>query len=137
MSDERKIAAARAMVAAWNAQDWDEIVRLFAPDGVLHSVMQEPLRGREAIAERLGLLSEGLVSLELEIRALGVIDGRVFLERRDVFVNGHGKTEVPVVGVLSYDADGLVTEWLEYYDRATLLAGFGRTAATDFDGGTE
>ncbi|GAA0965475.1 nuclear transport factor 2 family protein [Actinocorallia libanotica] len=133
MTDDDKLAAARDMVAAWNAQDWAGITAMFAPDGLLHSVMQEPLRGREAIAERLGHLAVGLTHLELQVRALGVIDGRVFLERRDVFDSGHGRTEVPVVGVLSYTADGLVSEWLEYYDRATLLAGLGRTAATDFD----
>ncbi|ROO86467.1 limonene-1,2-epoxide hydrolase [Actinocorallia herbida] len=133
MTDEEKIAAAQAMVAAWNARDWDGIVALFAPDGVLHSVMQEPLRGRAAIAARLRLLAAGLTHLDLQVRALGVIGGRVFVERRDVFANAHGRTEVPVVGVLAYDDAGLVAEWLEYYDRATLLAGFGRTAATDFD----
>ncbi|GAB2829862.1 hypothetical protein GCM10022221_30620 [Actinocorallia aurea] len=133
MTDDDKITAAREMVAAWNARDWTAIVALFAPDGVLHSVMQEPLRGRAAIAERLAHLAVGLTHLDLQVRALGVIDGRVFLERRDVFANDHGRTEVPVVGVLSYDDSGLVAEWLEYYDRATLLAGFGRTATTDFD----
>ncbi len=120
------------MVDAWNARDWEGIVSLFAPDGVLHSVMQEPLHGREEIRARLALLAEGLTHLELQIHAMGVIGGRVFLERRDVFDNAHGHTEVPVVGVLTVQ-DGLVTEWLEYYDRATLLAGFGRTTATDFD----
>ena len=132
MTDEERLGVVREMVDAWNARDWEKIVSLFAPDGVLHSVMQEPLVGREAVRERLALLADGLVSLDLQVRAMGVIGGRVFLERRDVFDNAHGHTEVPVVGVLSVE-DGLVAEWLEYYDRATLLAGFGRTPATDFD----
>lgn len=132
MTDEERLDVVREMVDAWNTLDWDRVVALFAPDGVLHSVMQEPLRGREAIGERLALLADGLIRLDLRVRAMGVIDGRVFLERRDVFDNAHGHTEVPVVGVLSVEG-GLVTEWLEYYDRATLLAGFGRTSATDFD----
>ncbi|WP_198652794.1 nuclear transport factor 2 family protein [Actinocorallia populi] len=132
MTDEEKLRTVREMVGAWNARDWDGIVSLFAPDGVLHSVMQAPLHGRAAIRSRLALLAEGLTHLDLRIRAMGVIDGRVFLERRDVFDNSHGRTEVPVVGVLTLQ-DGLVTEWLEYYDRATLLAGFGRTPVTDFD----
>ncbi|MEO3786824.1 nuclear transport factor 2 family protein [Actinocorallia sp. B10E7] len=132
MTDEERLRVVQRMVDAWNTMDWDGIVSLFAPDGVLHSVMQEPLRGREAIGERLALLAEGLTHLDLQIHAMGVINGRVFLERRDVFDNAHGHTEVPVVGVLAVE-DGLVTEWLEYYDRATLLSGFGRTPSTDFD----
>jgi limonene-1,2-epoxide hydrolase len=37
---------------------------------------------------------------------------------------------VPVVGILSM-ADGRITEWLEYYDRPTLLKGMG--LVSDFD----
>ncbi|GAA3415703.1 fatty acid--CoA ligase family protein [Streptosporangium vulgare] len=44
-----------------------------------------PARAREAIGERLAVLADGLERLTLHVRALGVIDGRVFLERLDVF----------------------------------------------------
>ena len=71
MTDEEKPHVVRRMVDAWNATDREGIVSLFAPDGVLHSVMQEPLRGREAIRERLGLLAEGLIRLDLRIHAMG------------------------------------------------------------------
>lgn len=127
MDDAEKLAVVGNMVDAWNTMDWARIVSLFAPDGVLHSMMSEPVRGRTAISERLAVLADGLERLSLEVRAMGVIDGRVYVERVDVFdVRGsHG--EVPVVGVLSL-RDGLVTEWLEYYDRATLLRGMGLTA---------
>lgn len=128
MTDDEKLAVARHMFTAWDTMNWDGVVELFAGDAVLHSVMQEPLVGREAIAERIHALGRGTARIKLHIKALGVIDGRVFVERVDEFVfNGyHG--EVPVVGVLRVN-DGLVTEWLEYYDRATLVAGMG--LATD------
>lgn len=123
MDDDAKLDLARTMFAAWNRMDWDEIVALFAEDGVLHSVMQEPVVGRPAIAERMAGLSAA-DRIELHIKALGVIDGRVFVERVDDFdFQGH-HGEVPVVGILRM-ADGQVTEWLEYYDRPTLLAGMG------------
>lgn len=121
------IETARAMFDAWNRQDWDRVIALFAEDGVLHSVMQEPIVGRAAIGERIRALAQGLERIELRIKALGVIDGRVFVERVDDFdVNGH-HGEVPVVGILSI-VDGQVTEWLEYYDRATLMRGMGLPA---------
>ncbi len=124
MTDEEKLDLARRMVAAWCRMDWDGIADLFAPDGVLHSVMQEPVVGRAAIEQRLGMLGSQAEWITLHIKAMGVIDGRVFLERVDEFVFGGHHGEVPVVGVLSM-ADGLVTEWLEYYDRPTLLQGMG------------
>lgn len=126
MTDDDKIALARRMFAAWDTLDWDGVVALFAEDGVLHSVMQEPVVGRSAIAERMAILGSRCERCTLHIKALGVVDGRVFVERVDDFdFDGH-HGEVPVVGVLRM-ADGLVTEWLEYYDRPTLLAGMGIT----------
>ncbi|HWV26573.1 MAG TPA: nuclear transport factor 2 family protein [Aeromicrobium sp.] len=121
---------AREMFAAWDTLDWDKVVALFAEDGVLHSVMQEPVVGRAAIAERMAVLAKA-TRIELQIEALGIIDGRVFVQRVDDFdyEGHHGR--VPVVGVISM-ADGQITEWLEYYDRPTLLAGLGMSA--DFVG---
>lgn len=129
MTDDEKIALAHEMFAAWDRLDWDGVVGLFAEDGVLHSVMQEPVVGREAIAGRMAILGSKATRCELEIRSIGVIDGRVFVERVDDFDFDGNHGRVPVVGVMSM-ADGKVTEWLEYYDRPTLLAGLGM--ANDF-----
>lgn len=125
-SDAAKIAVARDIMSAWTAQDWDRVVSLFAPDGVLHSVMLEPIVGRDAFAERVRKLAVGLERIELRVKAIGVIDGRVFVERVDDFDTNGNHCELPVVGILRVE-DGLVTEWLDYYDRATLLRGMGLT----------
>ena len=131
MTDTEKLDLAREMFQAWDTLDWDGVVDLFAEDGVLHSVMQEPVVGRAAIAERMAILGGKAERLKLHIKALGIIDGRVFAERVDDFdYDGH-HGEVPVVGVLRM-ADGRVTEWLEYYDRPTLLASMGVSVAEDF-----
>lgn len=129
MTDEDRIAVVRDILDSWSAQDWARVESLFAPDGVLRSVMSEPVVGRAAFAERLAVLAKGLERIQLHVKAIGVVDGRVFVERVDDFdTNGH-HGEVPVVGVLRVE-NGLVTEWLEYYDRATLLRGMG--VAEDF-----
>lgn len=130
-TDADKIAVVQDILDSWSAEDWPRVESLFAPDGVLHSVMSEPVVGREAFAGRLAVLAQGLERIKLHIKAIGVIGGRVFVERVDDFdTNGH-HGEVPVVGILSVE-NGLVTEWLEYYDRATLLRGMGIDPNQDF-----
>jgi limonene-1,2-epoxide hydrolase len=130
-TDAEKIAVVQDILDSWSAQDWARVEALFAPNGVLQSVMSTPVVGREAFAERLRVLADGLERIQLHIKAIGVIDGRVFVERVDDFdTHGH-HGEVPVVGILTVE-DGLVTEWLEYYDRATLLRGMGVEPADDF-----
>jgi limonene-1,2-epoxide hydrolase len=130
-TDEEKIAVVQDILDSWSAENWERVASLFAPDGVLHSVMSEPVVGREAFAERLRVLAIGLERIQLHIKAIGVIDGRVFVERVDDFdTNGH-HGEVPVVGILRVE-DGMVTEWLEYYDRASLLRGMGIEPSNDF-----
>ena len=128
---DAKIAVVRDILDSWSAQDWARVESLFAPDGVLHSVMSTPVVGRTAFAERLRVLAVGLERIQLHIKTIGVIEGRVFVERVDDFDTDGHHGEVPVVGILTVE-DGLVTEWLEYYDRATLLRGMGRDSAHDF-----
>ena len=129
--DAAKLAVARDMFNAWDKKDWQKVVNLFTPDGVLHSMMVEPIVGREAIGRRMAALTDGLESIHLNIKNLGVINGLVYVERQDEFVYKGNAGKVPVVGVLDI-RDGLVKEWREYYDRAELLREMG--VKTDFDG---
>lgn len=123
-TDAQKLAVARQMFAAWHALDWPKVYSLFAEDGVLHSMMDEPVVGRAAVQERLGRLAPGIARIELQVKHLGVVDGRVFVERVDDFdyKGHHGR--VPVVGVLEIEG-GKVKVWREYYDRAQLLREMG------------
>ena len=85
--------------------------------------------GREAISKRIGG-PPGISKIELRIRHIGVVDGVVFIERVDDFVyRGHHGT-VPVVGVVEV-AQGHVTAWREYYDRAQMIEALG--LQQDFD----
>ncbi|MCR6644401.1 MAG: hypothetical protein NVV62_07745 [Terricaulis sp.] len=86
--------------------------------------------GREAIYARIAALGAGIESIVLDIDHIGVIDGRVYIERWDRFVYNGKKGEVPVVGVISIGDDNLITEWREYYDRTSLLREMG---VSEFD----
>jgi limonene-1,2-epoxide hydrolase len=123
-TDAQKLAVAKQMFQAWRALDWPKVYALFAEDGVLHSMMGEPVVGRATISEHLGKLAPGISRIDLQVARIGVIDGRVFVERVDDFdyKGHHGR--VPVVGVLEIEG-GKVKVWREYYDRAQLLREMG------------
>ena len=124
-TDASRIAVAREMIAAWKASDWRKVGDLFAEQGVLRSMMLEPVTGREAIYQRIAALGKGAPDgVVLDVSHMGVIDGLVFMERVDRFVYNGKPGAVPVVGVLDI-RDGKVQEWREYYDRAELLKALG------------
>jgi len=123
-TDAEKLKVAHAMIHAWDTLDWAKVVDLFSDDGVLHSMMAEPVVGKAAIRERITGLGAGIRRIELKVQHIGIIDGRVFIERVDDFdYKGHSG-QVPVVGVLEIEK-GHVKVWREYYDRAQLLHAMG------------
>ena len=117
-------AVVQKMIDAWDARDWKLVTDLFTDDGVLHSMMIEPITGKANIGKRIDLLVAGISSITLHIHNMAVTGNTVFIERTDEFVfNGHhGK--VPVVGVLEVEGDK-IKAWREYYDRAELVAAMG------------
>lgn len=123
-TDQQKIETVKAMFDAWNKLDWERAINLFSEDGVLHSVMMEPIKGRAAVGDRLRLLAKGTQKLNLQVKNLGVINGVVFAERVDDFVYNGNHGQVPVVGVLKVEG-GKVTEWKEYYDHNQLATAMG------------
>lgn len=129
--DAHKIAVATRMIAAWKAMDWPAAAALFAEDGVLHSMMVEPIEGRDAIEKRIAGLGELATEIVLDVSNMGVINGILYMERVDRFVYNGKKGAVPVTGVLEFDRAGLISVWREYYDRNQLLTEMG--VAQDFD----
>ncbi len=130
-SDNPKVQVVLDMVDAWNTQDWDRVVSMFAEDGSLHSMMVDPIVGHEALAARIGHIGAGIEEITLNVRNIGQVGDVVFIERVDEFVyNGHAGA-VPVVGVIEINDDGSIQELREYYDRAELLEAMG--VHTDFD----
>jgi len=117
--EQAKLKVANDMVQAWNNRNWEQMFLLFAEDGVLHSVGNKPMNGREEIRERLAGLLAGIDQIELKILNMGVVDNVVFLERADDFIFNGRHGVVPVVGVMEIE-NGKVKIWREYYDHATL-----------------
>jgi limonene-1,2-epoxide hydrolase len=129
-SDAQKIATVRQMIEAWNTRNWEKVYDLFAPDGVLQSMMLPPTVGRDAIRKRIGALAVDISRIELKIKHIGVADGVVFVERVDDFTYRGHDGAVPVVGVVEVE-QGRVKVWREYYDRAQMIEAMG--LKEDFD----
>jgi limonene-1,2-epoxide hydrolase len=124
-TDAKKLAVVHEMMDAWKNSDWRKVGDLFAEDGVLWSMMGEPVRGRDAIYKRIAALGEGVQGgVMLDVTHMGVIDGLVFMERTDRFIYKGKAGSVPVVGILDV-RNGKVQEWREYYDRASLMSAMG------------
>ena len=120
-ADAERLAVADDMIDAWNTMEWDRAFDLFADDGVLHSVMIEPIVGRQAIRERLLPLVQNLERIELQIRNKGIVNDVVMFERVDDFVYKGKHSRIPVVGVMEI-SNGKIDAWREYYDKASLAA---------------
>lgn len=124
MSDDANIAVVKQMIAAWEKRDADAIADMFSEDGVLHSMMIDPIKGRENIRPRMKFLVDNATHMKLNVRNWAVTGNTVIIERTDEFTFRGHDGKVPVVGVLEI-ADGKVKEWREYYDRAELLEAMG------------
>lgn len=120
-SDAERLAVADEMIDAWNSMEWDRMFELFADDGILHSVMIDPVAGKEAIRARLMPLLKNLERIELQVRNKGIVNDVVMFERVDDFVYQGKQSRVPVVGIMEI-SNGKVNVWREYYDKATLTA---------------
>ncbi len=129
LSDAQKIAVFRAMAEAWHRKDWRACADMLAPQGVLHSVMLEPVVGRETFFQRINGMAMPNKQVTLHIHRIGVIDGALFVERSDEVVIDGVSRKVPVVGVLEFEGPHIAL-WREYYDRAQLLRAQGKTVDT-------
>lgn len=125
LSDDQKIALFREMVSNWQDKQWRKCADLLAPDGVLHSMMIEPVVGREVFYERMVSHAAPNKQVLLHVHRVGVIDGAVVAERTDEIVIDGVSRSVPVVGIMEFDGP-LISHWREYYDRAQLLRAQGK-----------
>lgn len=121
---ERNIAVVKQMIEKWEKLDGDGIADMFTEDDVLHSMMIEPIKGREAIRPRMKFLVENATHMRLNVRTWATSGNTVIIERTDEFTFKGNEGKVPVVGVLVIEGDK-VKEWREYYDRAELLGAMG------------
>ena len=123
-SAEHNIAVVKKMIEQWEKLDGDGITDMFTENGVLHSMMIEPVVGRDALRPRMKFLVENATHMHLNVRTWAVSGNTVIIERTDEFTFKGHQGKVPVVGVLVVEGDK-IAEWREYYDRKELLEAMG------------
>ncbi len=125
-NDAQKIAVFHEMMSAWQNKDWRKCADLFTPDGVLHSMMIEPVVGRETIYQRIANLEAPNKRFVGHVHRIGVLNGTLITERTDELIIDGISRSYPVVGLLDFDGS-LISLWREYYDRPQLLRAQGKT----------
>lgn len=106
-----------ALLQPWRSNDIAAIAETFNEDGVLHSMMGTPIRGRASLRKVLGKHLAHIVRIEFEIRNIAVNGDVLILERVDHVTTPEGLHSLPVVGVIEL-RNGLIQAWREYFDSA-------------------
>jgi limonene-1,2-epoxide hydrolase len=106
-----------ALLQPWRVNDIAAIAETFEEDGVLHSMMGTPIRGRASIRKVLGKYLARIQQIEFEIRTIATCGNVVMLERVDHVTTPAGTHGMPVVGVIELH-DGKIRAWREYFDQA-------------------
>ena len=106
-----------ALLQPWRSNDIAAIAETFNEDGVLHSMMGTPIRGRASLRKVLGKHLAHIVRIEFEIRNIAVNGDVLILERVDHVTTPEGLHSLPVVGVIEL-RNGLIQSWREYFDSA-------------------
>lgn len=127
LTDEQKIAVFRDMVSNWQDKQWRKCADLLAPDGVLQSMMIDPVVGREVFYERMVGHAAPNKKVVLHVHRVGVVDGAVVSERTDEIIIDGVSRSCPVVGIMEFDGP-FIKHWREYYDRNQLLKAQGKIA---------
>jgi len=122
--NDPNVQVVMGMVEQWHKLDVEGALDAFTEDGAFHSMMMDPVQGREALASFMGNLFSNLGELTLEIRSVAVTGNTVILERVDSWLFNGKPGSIPVVGIFEVE-DGKVKEWREYYDRGTILEEMG------------
>ena len=117
---ESPIAVVRRFCAGWSDNIGAvELAAFFAEDAVYHNIPQEPVTGRENIANAIAsVLRPGPPGIEgIDFRVINIAaNGPVVMtERVDVFKLPYKSFELPVMGTFEVSG-GKINAWRDYFD---------------------
>ena len=117
---ESPIELVRRFCAAWSDNmGAAELAAFFAEDAVYHNIPQEPVTGRENIADTIAsVLRPGPPGIEgIDFRVINIAaNGPVVMtERVDVFKLPGKSFKLPVMGTFEVSG-GKINAWRDYFD---------------------
>ena len=114
------LAVVREIILAWRRKDLDAMLEHVADDISWHThVGSPPVVGKQAMREFATTLGASMSDIKWRIFEAAQHENRIHLEGVDDFVTAEGRrVTIPYAGVMAF-RDGKVTEWRDYFDRAT------------------
>jgi limonene-1,2-epoxide hydrolase len=108
----------------WAKPNIDEIVGWFTDDAVYHNIPMAPAEGREAIKEFIAGFLAAADGIDFNVHRQVALGDLVMNERTDVMRLKNGREiALPVMGTFEV-RDGRIAAWRDYFDMATVTAGF-------------
>jgi limonene-1,2-epoxide hydrolase len=106
----------RSFIAAWNANDLEQVVAHLHPEVFYHNVPVDPILGREAVRAYL-FGKGGFEWVDWKLLALAETGNKVLTERIDDFGIGGRDISLPLMGIFEIEG-GLIRAWRDYFDLA-------------------
>ncbi len=105
---------------AWDNLDIDAVLDLMSEDAIYHNMPMEPLVGQEQIRGFLTAFLGAASFCRFQILTTVADEQRVVTERLDSFTLGDNTlSELPVLGIFEFNAEGKINNWREYFDLKT------------------
>lgn len=120
MADNEEII--RRFVADWSSLNVDKIVDYFAPDGVYHNMMNQPVQGHDNLRRLIGGFIRIWTRTDWDILNLLSKGDIVVAERLDRTSIGDRTVDLPCCGVFEMQG-GKIKIWRDYFDLATYARG--------------
>ena len=117
---ESPIEVVRTFCAAWSDNmGTAELAAFFTEDAVYHNIPQEPVTGRENIADTIASVLRpgppGIESIEFRVINIAANGPIVMTERVDVFRVADKSFELQVMGTFEI-TDSKINAWRDYFD---------------------
>jgi limonene-1,2-epoxide hydrolase len=117
---DRPIELVRRFCAAWSDDaSTAELAAFFTDDAVYHNIPQEPVKGRENIADMIASFirpgAPGIESIAFHVVHIAADGNVVMTERVDAFKLPDRSFELPVMGAFEV-TNGKISAWRDYFD---------------------
>jgi len=117
---ESPIEVVRTFCVAWSDNmGTAELAAFFTEDAVYHNIPQEPVTGRENIADTIASVLRpgppGIESIDFRVINIAANGPVVMTERVDVFKLPDKSFELPVMGTFEISG-GKINAWRDYFD---------------------